>query len=109
MGWILKAIHWLLHAICAVFRRILGAFWMPLPPEFFRDFQENPKPEASGSNLGLLEPPKFAPGEAKGCFIGAIMRITVPVNFVQPLLPQGVMLPAESAEPGYLHDVNLAF
>jgi hypothetical protein len=80
---------------------------MPLPPEFFRDFQQDP--QKTGSGLGLPEPPKFAPGEAKGCFIGAIMRIMVPASFVTPLLPQGVIMPVEAAEPGYLHGVNLAF
>src|ERR1044071_7293075 len=102
MGWLAKLIHWLLSAISALIRRLVRFVWPADPPPFFRDWQQIVPLARLGPPPGPPFPPAFDPAEAKGTFIGVIMRVTVPGAVVQPFLPSGVMLPIEATRAGYL-------
>jgi hypothetical protein len=108
LHWLLKIIHRVLHFVAAILHRLFGAFWMKTPPPLVRDWSTNP-PDLGPPPVGAPHPPEFDPAEVYGNFLGTIMRIEVPTKWVQPLLPNGVIMPARASAAGYLHGVNLAF
>ncbi|MCW5978361.1 MAG: hypothetical protein KIT09_09805 [Bryobacteraceae bacterium] len=110
-----RAVHWWLSAIAGyvrlVVRRIIGTLHMGKRPALFRDWQSDrtaPIASVSPPPQGAPAPPRFDPVEAEGTFIGSILLVSMPPGDIAPLLPAGVTLPPEAAQPSYRHPVNLA-